>query len=141
MKFRVPHKLRRSYTRFFIFLQETFNPMDYSNPKLDTSQKRALSICIKMINNPQSELLTSLASEKRYIKNGDYFIVISLDSIKIVNHVYSYDIKIHGKKIKNLKNLFDSKVDSIRLKMEEDILKNVIHSLEDISKKIREELN
>ena len=122
-----------------LWSKKTFNPNEYSKPDLDSSQKKAISICTRMINHHNSELLVSLVSEKRYIKNSDYFLVIEFDSIRIVNHVYSYDIKIHGKRMTNLKNSFDKKLDSIRINMEDEIMQNVTHSLDDISKKMKME--
>ena len=129
-------KLKRIIQKFSIWNKRLFNPNVYLSIKLDESQKKAFSICIKMINHPNSELLTSMLSEKRYMKNGDYFVIIGMHDIKIVNHVYSYDIPLMGSKITNLKRLFDNKIDASRLAMEAEILSNVKHSLEDIKNNI-----
>ena len=129
-------KLKRIIQKFSIWNKRLFNPNVYLSIKLDESQKKAFSICIKMINHPDSELLTSMLSEKRYMKNGDYFVIIGMHDIKIVNHVYSYDIPLMGSKITNLKRLFDNKIDASRLAMEAEILSNVKHSLEDIKNNI-----
>ena len=39
----------------------------------------------------------------------------------------------------NLKNSFDKRLDSIRINMEDEIMQNVTHSLDDISKKMKME--
>ena len=133
---KIKHILKRNIQKILIWIKTQLNGDEYLNIKLDDSQKKAVSICIKMINHSDSELLTSILSEKRYIRNSDYFVIISSFNIKIVNHIYSYDIPINGRKIYNLKRLFDAKIDLARIQMENEILSNVKHSLDDINKNL-----
>jgi hypothetical protein len=69
-------------------------------------------------------------SEKRYIKNGGYFVVINQEGIKVVNHVYGYDVRLYGRKFNNIKNMFDQRLDHDRLEMEQEMIDNIKHSLD-----------
>ena len=97
------------------------DPDQSKNIKLDETQRKAISICLKMINDPDSELLITTTSDKRYIKNGGYFVVIRQEGIQVVNHVYGYDVRLYGRKFTNIKKLFDQRLDEDRLAMEREI--------------------
>tara|TARA_B110000259_G_scaffold146126_1_gene164679 strand:- start:3200 stop:3565 length:366 start_codon:yes stop_codon:yes gene_type:complete len=100
---------------------------------LDITQQKAKQVCLKILNDPESELLMSVHwQEKRYIKNNDYFVIIHPKGVKIVNHIYSYDIPLEGSHIEKLKKYFDKKLNDVRENMEEEIMQNVTHSLDTI---------
>lgn len=131
------HKIKRMLQKLSIRIRKMF-VSEHIRTKLTEPQKKAIAICINMINDKKSELLMTTLSDKRYIKNGDYFLVMGNDMIQIVNHVYSYDISISGKYYKSIINLFDKKLDVNRLAMENEILSNVTYSLDNILKNIKE---
>lgn len=99
---------------------------------------KAAAICRKLINHPLSKFLIAPVSKKRYIRNEKLkmFVVISDNKIRIVNHVYSYDIIIIEREYLRLEKMFDNKVDSMRLKFEEEINSQIEYSLTTIMKKI-----
>jgi hypothetical protein len=132
----IRHYFKRKAQKVSIWSKKTFDPTNIQ-PKLDDNQKKAALICFAMINNHNSELLSSSLSTKRYIKNGDYFIVIEEDKIKIINHVYGYDVSLYGRKMKNIKRAFDFRIDEVRLEMERTILNNVKQSLDVIYTKVK----
>ena len=123
------HKIKRLGQNLWIWSKRKLYFEGYDNTNLTEPQKKAIAICIRMINNPNSELLMTTTSEKRYVKYLGYFLVISYDSIQVVNHVYSYDIPLKGRKFNNIKNLFDKRLDADRLQMELEIGNNIKHSL------------
>jgi len=131
------HKIKRSLLKISIWFKKKFLAEYSKSMNINNNQRKAISICTHIIDNPNSELLMSKISDKRYIKNGDYFVIIEDCQIKIINHVYSYDIPLFGYKMENLKKYFDDRIDSIRLEMEREILKNVKNSLDAIFNNIK----
>jgi hypothetical protein len=130
------HRIKRMFQKLLIRIKKMFVSEEI-RVELTVPQKKAIAICINMINDKKSELLMTTLSDKRYIKNGDYFLVMGNDIIQIVNHVYGYDIPISGKYYKSIINLFDKKLDVNRLAMENEILSNVTYSLDNILKNIK----
>ena len=123
------HKIKRWGQNLWIWSKRKFDASEHGIYDLTPPQKKAIAICIHLINNPNSELLRTTTSEKRYVKYMGYFLVITYDSIHIVNHVYSYDVPLKGRKFNNIKNLFDKRLDADRLQMELEIGDNIKHSL------------
>lgn len=127
------HLIKRRLQKTYIWFKKMLDPSIRSNRSLDNTQQKARTICLKILNDPKSELLMSGPwQEKRYIKNNDYFIIIHSAGLKIVNHVYSYDIPLDGSHIEKLKKYFDKKLNDVRENMEEEIMQNVTHSLDTI---------
>ena len=110
------------------------------NKRKDVSENeiKAAAICRKLINHPLSKFLIAPLSKKRYIRNEKLrmFIIISDNKIRIVNHVYSYDIVIIESEYQRLEKMFDNKVESMRLKFEEEINSQIEVSLTTIIKKL-----
>jgi hypothetical protein len=77
-------------------------------------------------------------SDKRYLKNDDMKIFITMTDrrVEITNHVYHYVITLSDSEIKKLVNFFDSKVDDIRIKYEEEIKSQIGNTLDKIYEKI-----
>lgn len=105
---------------------------------LGDNEIKAAAICRKLINHPRSKFLIAPVSKKRYIKNDKLkmFAIISDKRIRIVNHVYSYDINILEKEYNRLEKMFDNKVESQRIKFEEEINSQIEFSLSSIIKKL-----
>lgn len=124
------HYIKRRFQKTSIWFKGLMDPDHNKHLKLDDTQKKAITICIRMIKDPDSELLMTTTSEKRYIKNGGYFVVINQEGIKVVNHVYGYDVRLYGRKFANIKNMFDQRLDHDRLEMEQEMIDNIKHSLD-----------
>jgi hypothetical protein len=128
--------MKRLLKRFGIKIYKLFK----RNKRKDVSENeiKAAAICRKLINHPLSKFLIAPLSKKRYIRNEKLrmFIVISDNKIRIVNHVYSYDIVIIDPEYQRLEKMFDSKVESMRLKFEEEINSQIEYSLTTIIKKL-----
>lgn len=104
-------------------------------------ERAGVNICRKLLSKPDSILLISPISGKRYIKSEDssIFIVIEEFTISIVNHQYSYSIRISDKSRSKISIIFDREVESRRNIMELEIKSNVKHSLETIYKNLSDE--
>jgi hypothetical protein len=128
--------MKRLLKRFGVKIYKLFK----RNKRKGVSENeiKAAAICRKLINNPLSKFLIAPVSKKRYIRNEKLrmFVIISDNKIRIVNHVYSYDIVITDSEYQRLEKMFDNKVDSMRLKFEEEINSQIEYSLTTIIKKI-----
>lgn len=112
--------------------------------QLSDYERDAINICRRLLKKPETLLLVSPISHKRYIKEekDQIFIIISDRTIDIVNHQYSYNINISEKSFNKLKRLFDTEVEQRRSAMEAEIRSNVKHSLHTVYKSlIKEDLN
>jgi hypothetical protein len=96
------------------------------------------AICRKLIHNPNSELLIAPISGKKYIKNEEFGIFITMEEgeITITNHTYSYFIKLPDLYWQKLKEYFKKEMDDRALKMEKELDVQIKHSLETIYSKI-----
>jgi hypothetical protein len=92
-------------------------------------------ICKKMIRRPDSVLLLTPLTNKRYIKNDPLSIFITIDGgiVNVINHKYSYIVPMSDRTMKEVTDMFNSTVENQRKKMEEEITSNIKHSLRDIS--------
>jgi hypothetical protein len=81
--------------------------------------------------------MTSI-SQKRYIKNDDFLILVTIDNniINIVNHEYSYTVFVTEKTRKIICEDFDKIIESQRQKMESEITSNIKFSLKNLSEKL-----
>jgi hypothetical protein len=135
----VKHKIKRKVLKNILWLKKNILNPQLQNSSLTPNELKAITIASYAINNENSELSLCPITGKRYIKYNDYFIVIEENKIKIVNHVYGYDIFLHGRKLYNIKNLFDKKLYQHFKSIEDEILSNVRHSLDEILAKTKQQ--
>ena len=135
------HNFRRQAQRWGLKIYKLTDPERQFEQETDF-YKETFGICHRLISLPESVLLISPISGKRYIKSEDsqIFIVIQKDNIDIVNHTYSYSIKVNGTNLyEKIARIFDAEVESRREDMESEIRKNVTHSLKEIYKNLSSE--
>lgn len=127
------HKIKRFTQKTAIRVLRILDPSKYEGPKHDYSHE-ALAICRKLATKPNSTLLLSPISGKRYIKSDDsqIYIIIEGHLINIVNHSYSYVIPVEGRQHERLIKMFDREVERRRDIMESEIRSNIKHSLSTI---------
>ena len=133
----IKHNVKRYRQRLHIFNNNAFNSEDYSNSTLTDAQKKALTVCIKMINDPISKLSTSYETENKYIKNGNYFVVMGCENIQIGSSAGNcYDIQLKGIRYSKIKKLFNNRIELDRSKIEDEINENIKYSLDNMLKNI-----
>jgi hypothetical protein len=134
------HKINRFFQRVAIKTTRLMNP-EIGNENKENFNLEVFSICHHLISHPDTILLISPISGKRYIRNDKYqlFIIIEKHKITIVNHNYSYNIDIAGKLYERISQIFDAKVEYKREEMEMEIISNVKHSLTNIYKNLTNE--
>lgn len=106
------------------------------------NEVETFSICKRLIDRRDTKLLLSPISGKRYIHNVELqiSIIIEKDSITLVNHVYSYVIPASNSKLYNrVVSIFDVEVERRRNELEQDIRKNIQHSLKSIYQNLVDE--
>lgn len=130
------HYIKRILQKFYIWYKVNVDRPELKQQDLDSTQRKAISICLMMINDNNSDLRLS-SKGKRYILLGKNYVVIDGDKISIINHIYSYDIFIKGKALYNITSKFDSRIDNDREKLENEIFDNVKNSLDAILDNMR----
>lgn len=134
--------MNKIYHRFRRFLQsntiKVLKSLDYDRQIRSVYEKDCLIICNKMINRRDTNLLMTPISNKRYIKNDELgiFIVIDGSLVNVINHKYSYTVQITEKTKNTILDSFNHKIESQRLEMEEEITKNIKHSLRTIAQNL-----
>jgi hypothetical protein len=129
------HMFRRQTQYWGLKVAKIADPSKFYTEKQTDFYREAFGICHKLISNPSTTLLMSPISGKRYIKSDDsqIFIVINRDTIDIINHTYSYNIKVNGTNLYDkITRVFDNEVERRREVMEAEIKNNVEHSLKTI---------
>lgn len=129
---RTLHKIKRLIQSLVL---KAIKSMDYSREKRSSYELECMIICKKMIRRPDSVLLLTPLTNKRYIKNDSLSIFITIDGgiVNVINHKYSYIVPMSERTMKEVTDMFNSTVENQRKKMEEEITSNIKHSLRDIS--------
>jgi hypothetical protein len=107
--------------------------------KVSETEKICVSICRNLISNSDSKFLLAPVSGKRYIKNSelDLFVILDDRHISITNHIYHYDVTVQDRNWFRLINMYDLKVESIRIEYENEIMSQIENSLSKIQQKVR----
>jgi len=136
IKTRVKQFVKRSYVKYLNYNRS----LNEENLKNSETEKVCMSITRSLITNLNSKFLLAPLSGKRYIKNADLEIFVILDrgSISITNHVYHYDVTVSNRNWQRIVGMYDNKVEGIRQEYEDEIMKNIEHSLTVIQNKIKE---
>jgi hypothetical protein len=136
IKTRVKQFAKRSYVKYLNYNRS----LNEENLKNSETEKVCMSITRSLITNANSKFLLAPLSGKRYIKNADLEIFVILDrgSISITNHVYHYDVTVSNRNWQRIVGMYDNKVEGIRQEYEDEIMKNIEHSLTVIQNKIKE---
>ena len=124
--------------KFYLRLKEKFDP----TPPPKEEELYCIDICKNLIPSKESNLQYAPISNKRYIKNDkkDMFIIIQDRTIRLINHVYSYNVYIENDKVYGeMLHIFDSELERRRLQLEDEIRSNIKHSLKSILDKVTQD--
>ncbi len=126
--------LEHSFRRFI--QKQTLQLFRYLSTEQEKSvyERDCIAVCKKFINQPDSVMLLTPISGKRYIRSEKNAIFIILDShrVKIINHVYAYDVHMNDKSWNQIISLFDNEVEKRREVFEQQITANIKSSLQKI---------
>jgi len=129
------HKLKRQYQKIYIRIVKN---LEYERSMQQRYEIDAQNVCLKLISKEQSHLLMTSITQKRFIKNDEFDVLVTIDNniINIVNHQYSYTVFVTEKTRKTICNEFDKVIESQRKKMEDEITSNIKFSLKNLSDKL-----
>lgn len=135
MKNVIKRFFKRLYVKLVI-LNRKFSS-DARQP-ISQTQKMCMSIARKLIRHPESKFLIAPISGKKYITNSevDLFLIFDKRGISITNHVYHYDVILSDRNWYKIIKMYDTKVEEIRKKVEDQVMSQIEHSLENIIKKV-----
>jgi len=131
--------IKRLFKRLRLKIYLKFKSISRTNmSSIDENEINSSAICRKLISHPDSTFLIAPLSQKRYIKNDTLgvFIVLSNNRINITNHVYNYDVNLTQTISDKLNNIFDKKVEGLRLEFETEIKSQIKNSLTTILGKL-----
>lgn len=125
--------------RIYISLKEKFDP---SIP-ITKQDEICAKICLKLLDHPETELTINSFGDKRFIKNTDHNIIVSMSygNIKLINHIYGYNISIgndnlYDKILKRFDEVLNNKLKNLDHEIESNVENSLSLILEKISPKI-----
>lgn len=133
------NKIKRFCKRLYVKLLILNRKYSYeSRQPISQTQKMSMSIARKSIRHPDSQFLIAPISGKKYITNSvvDLFILFDKRALSITNHVYHYDIILSDRNWDKIIKMYDDKVEELRQKVEDQVMSQIEHSLENILKKV-----
>jgi len=115
----------------------------YTQQNQEKYERAPLFICMKLLKIEDSLLLIAPVSDDKYIYNERLGILVSLMGNRgtIVDRTYSYDVHLSNKDWDKLERLFLNEMQKRTKKIEEQIVSNVKHSLDNIYNKINKDIN
>lgn len=117
------------------FKKKYIETLRYLRPKMQSRYEMiAFKICIHLIEDDTSELLMAPITNKRYIKNDDKNLFITIDSVNvnIVNDHCAYNVYLNEILHRKLIEKFNQKIELKRSLMEKKITQNIKYSLRGI---------
>ena len=126
-------KVKRFIAKVAIYLSKKTNPKN-----VDENSKICLNICRRLIRDKHSKFLIAPISGKRYIKNSELglFVIMDGGKISITNHVYHYDVILNDRNWYKIIKMYDAKVEELTQKVEDQVMSQIEHSLDNILKKV-----
>ena len=103
-----------------------------------TYEKTCFKICLKLISHSDSEFMIAPMSGKRYIRNNELSMFITMDfgRVEITNHVFNYNVKLLNRDWERLVYIFDTETEKRRLEMEKDVSSNIKNSLDHVLERL-----
>lgn len=133
----------RFLKRLYFKMRLAYRKQYYTQQNQEKYQRAPLFICMKLLKIEDSLLLIAPVSDDKYIYNERLGILVSLLGHKglITDRTYSYDINLSNKDWDKLDKLFLNEMQKRTKLIEEQIVSNVKHSLDNIYKKINNNTN
>jgi len=133
----------RFLKRLYIKMRLAYRKQYYTQQNQEKYERAPLFICMKLLKIEDSLLLIAPVSDDKYIYNERLGILVSLLGNKgtIVDRTYSYDVHLSNKDWDKLERLFLNEMQKRTKKIEEQIVSNVKHSLDNIYNKINKDIN
>jgi len=133
MKNPIPRIFKRFKHRLYLVTKGKSFPTS-ADDDIVTYEKTCFKICLKLISHSESEFMTAPMSGKRYIKNDELAMFITMDfgRVEITNHVFNYNVKLSSRDWERLVYVFDTETEKRRTEMEKEVSSNIKNSLEHV---------
>ena len=132
--------IKRFFSRLKVrlYLWSSKSPMKTYEEEVQTYEKTAFKICLKLISNSSSEFMIAPMSQKRYIRNEEYSMFVTMDSgrIEITNHVFNYNVRLSKRDWERITFIFDKETEKRRMNTEEQVSSQIKNSLQHVLEKI-----
>ena len=130
--------IRRTKLRLFLISKKA--PIHTYEEDAVTYEKTCFKICLKLISNLDSEFMIAPMSGKRYIRNEELNMFITLDygRVEITNHVFNYNVKLLNRDWERLVYIYDTETEKRRNNMEKEVSSNIKNSLEHVLQRLNE---
>jgi hypothetical protein len=132
MKNPIPRILKRVKHKMFVtFRGKSFN---IHEDEIMAYEKTCFKICLRLISHNESEFMIAPMSGKRYIKNDELSMFITMDfgRVEITNHVFNYNVKLSNRDWERLVYIFDTETEKRRIEMEKEVTSNIKNSLDHV---------
>jgi hypothetical protein len=127
--------IKRFFKRLYIKAQLNLRKAKFGDIEEEVEyRKTCLVICRNLIKRPDTKLLITTISGKRYIRNESLgmFVVLQDRHINIVNHVYNYSVFLSLREWERLMYVYDHENEKRRLDYEDKMKSQIDHSLHKI---------
>ena len=134
MKIRIKRFFSRIKLRLYLWTKGSSKIVPTFQEENLSYEKTCFKICLKVIQHRDTEFMIAPVSEKRYLKNEDMKIFITLTDrrVEITNHVYNYNVKLNLRDWQRLTYIFDGEADKRRLNYENEVNSQITNSLHNI---------
>ena len=134
------HSVKRWIQKNYIRFHRKLIDIEDAEKKKYDQRDGILRIAKKLIKANESILLMAPISGKRFVKveKMGIYIIIEGHSVKVINHIYSYNVYLREKHWSELTSFYDNEIEKRRMEFEAEITSNIKHSLKNILTEIDE---
>ena len=126
---------RTKHRTFMLFSGRSLKKLE---DDIATYEKTCFKICLKLISHSNSEFMIAPMSGKRYIRNNELSMFITMDfgRVEITNHVFNYNVKLLNRDWERLIYIYDTETEKRRLEMEKEVSSNIKNSLDHVLERL-----
>ena len=117
-----------------LYLTTRGKSLPTTDEEIASYEKTCFKICLKLISHSESEFMIAPMSGKRYIRNNELSMFITMDfgRVEITNHVFNYNVKLSNRDWERLIYIFDTETEKRRTEMEKEVSSNIKNSLDHV---------
>ena len=117
-----------------LYLTTRGKSLPTTDEEIASYEKTCFKICLKLISHSESEFMIAPMSGKRYIRNNELSMFITMDfgRVEITNHVFNYNVKLSNRDWERLVFIFDTETEKRRTEMEKEVSFNIKNSLDHV---------
>ena len=126
---------RTKHRTFMLFSGRSLKKLE---DDIATYEKTCFKICLKLISHSNSEFMIAPMSGKRYIRNNELSMFITMDfgRVEITNHVFNYNVKLLNRDWERLIYIYDTETEKRRLEMEKEVSSNIKNSWDHVLERL-----